>query len=166
MPEKYLSIGQFFNTDKAIGGELDVFETDSEYIFRVEGTITRDNVPRVVKGFSEHETIGNKLVPTLLLFELPIREGANNIIYKLKGESPVKYKKLDPAKYGKIISPKEFMLTGKYFGNIFSEASIEPLGEDSLADDKDSAIKEFIFPEIDFDPSKGIYVNFTLDKIK
>jgi hypothetical protein len=165
MPEeKYLSIGEYLTTNQVIGGELRVYPTELEDRFRVEGTITRDNAQQEVKGIASHESIGDKIVPSILLFEFPIKEGANNIIYKLDGKFKIEYKKLNPEKYGKTKTLKESMLEGKYSCDIFPDAIIIPLDEEILKEYESLGIKEFVFPEIDFDSDKGIPVAFTLEK--
>ncbi len=163
MPEeKYISIGQYTNTNKFMGGELRVYDTILEDRFRVEGTITRDNVQKEVKGIASHESIDNTISASILLFEYPIKEGANNTIYQLDGEFEIKYKKPNPEICKSI--PKTSMLHGTYTGNIFPDATIIPLDEELTKEYETIAIKEFIFPEIDFDPEKGTPITFTLEK--
>lgn len=162
MPEeKYITIGQRKNTNQYMGGILKAYGTLLENRFKVKGRITRDNIEREIEGMASHEHIDNTLCATLLLFEYPIKEGANNTIYMLNGEFQIDQKK---QKLLNGIRELNANLEGRYSGGMFQEATIMPLDPRITAEYKDIAVSEFIFPEIDFDPAKEIPITFTLEK--
>jgi hypothetical protein len=158
MRDKFLALGNYTIEKLAIGGEFRVYETPLEDRFHIEGTLSYNGNTHNVKGIVMHDTIDKFVETTIILFQLPIKDNNTNTIYQFDAEFQLK-----PSEFKLYKKLNKLFLKGPYSGIMNNNATITVLDEELLEDFKDIPIKEFIFPEIDFDNMKNIPMKVTLE---